>query len=158
MSRFIRLYEKKRGDRRTGSKAFGNLGEALFFGFFFVIGCAAFAFMFWMLLWPEWRANRQFAETTAVVEDRTLGVGAASGDSGPTYRPEFRIRYTVDGKTYTQDKIYAVTGIYSDDKETRRPRSTAFRSARNTPAGTIRSIPSAWCWSAATAAGSTYFC
>lgn len=133
MSRFIRLYEKKRGDRRTGSKAFGNLGEALFFGFFFVIGCAAFAFMFWMLLWPEWRANRQFAETTATIEDRTLGVGAASGDSGPTYRPEFRIRYTIDGKTYTQDKVYAVTGIYSDDKQIAQATVDSFQVGQEYP-------------------------
>ena len=38
MSRFIRLYEKKRGHRRTGSKAMGNLGEALFFGTFLALG------------------------------------------------------------------------------------------------------------------------
>ncbi len=38
MPRFIRVWEKKRGQRRTGSKLVGSLGEAFFFGVLFLIG------------------------------------------------------------------------------------------------------------------------
>lgn len=38
MSRFFRFVEKKRGERRTGSKILGNLGEAVFCGVLFLLG------------------------------------------------------------------------------------------------------------------------
>jgi hypothetical protein len=38
--RWFRLYEKKRGDRRTGSSFQGRFGEAVFFGFLFLLGAA----------------------------------------------------------------------------------------------------------------------
>ena len=41
MGRFFRLREKKRGDRRTGSRLAGGAGEALFFGILFVLGAAS---------------------------------------------------------------------------------------------------------------------
>lgn len=40
MSRRFRLWEKKRGDRQTGSRLAGGLGEALFFGTLFLLGAA----------------------------------------------------------------------------------------------------------------------
>ena len=96
LPRFFRLYEKKRGHRRTGSQAFGNLGEALFFGIFLAVGCAALAFMLVALVWPEWRANRQFVATTCVVLDKRVGDRPATENEPAMYRPEFRIRYQVD--------------------------------------------------------------
>ena len=41
--RRFRLWEKKRGDRRTGSKLVGTAGEALFFASLFVFGSVAFS-------------------------------------------------------------------------------------------------------------------
>ncbi len=41
MSRLFRLLEKKRGERRTGSKWAGGIGEAIFFGTLLVLGLAA---------------------------------------------------------------------------------------------------------------------
>jgi hypothetical protein len=41
VSRFFRLWVKKRGDRRTGSRLAGGLGEALFFGAMFLLGSVA---------------------------------------------------------------------------------------------------------------------
>jgi len=113
--RFFRLYEKKRGDRRTGSKAFGNFGEALFFGFFFVVGCGVFAAMFGTLVWPEWRANRQFGSATATVVDKQLGEKPATASEPAKYRPEIRIRYMVDDRPY-EDATYDVTRRYSTDR------------------------------------------
>lgn len=117
MARLFRFYEKKRGDRRTGSQAFGNFGEALFFGIFFALGCIAFVYMFAVLVWPEWRANRQFAPTTCVVVAKHLGVKAATANEPAMYRPEFRIRYQVEGEPYDADDVYDVTQIYLPDQE-----------------------------------------
>lgn len=41
MSRLIRLLEKKRGDRRTGSNLVGSVGEAVFYGALFLLGVTA---------------------------------------------------------------------------------------------------------------------
>src|SRR5689334_1206328 len=40
MAKLFRLWEKKRGQRRTGSRLVGGLGEGLFFGSLFVLGIA----------------------------------------------------------------------------------------------------------------------
>ncbi len=43
MARLFRLWEKKRGVRRTGSKLLGSVGEALFFAALFVLGAISLA-------------------------------------------------------------------------------------------------------------------
>ncbi len=45
MARIFRLWEKKRGDRRTGSQLVGGLGEALFFGILFLLGAMSLAYL-----------------------------------------------------------------------------------------------------------------
>lgn len=99
MARWLRLYEKKRGHRRTGSKQFASLGEALFFGVFLVAGAVFFAVMFANLVIPEWRANRHFAEVPAVV-DRVVIHETEARDGSITYRPDIYIHYTVGGRRY----------------------------------------------------------
>jgi hypothetical protein len=116
LSRFFRLYEKKRGHRRTGSKAFGNFGEALFFGIFFAVGCLAFALMFGRFVWPEWRANRQFAAARCVVLDKQVHEEPATINEPATYLPEMHIRYELEGRTY-DTHTYDVTRAYSADRE-----------------------------------------
>lgn len=116
MSRFFRLYEKKRGNRRTGSKTVGNVGEALFFGIFFAVGCAAFAYMLVALVWPEWRANRQFEPTTCVVIAKQVGSKPATEVEPAQFRPEFRLRYEADGRQYVAEEVYEVTNLYSPDE------------------------------------------
>lgn len=115
VSRFIRLYEKKRGDRRTGSRLFGNLSEALFFGFFLIVGCIAFAGMFGGLVWPEWRANRQFAAARCVVLGKQVHESPATENDPATYLPEIHIRYEIDGRQY-DEKTYDVAGSTSADR------------------------------------------
>ncbi|MHB8972547.1 MAG: hypothetical protein ACYC3X_09460 [Pirellulaceae bacterium] len=45
MARLFRLWEKKRGDRRTGSQFVGGLGEALFFSVLFLLGSLSLAYL-----------------------------------------------------------------------------------------------------------------
>jgi hypothetical protein len=117
LSRFIRLYEKKRGERRTGSKAVANLGEALFFGVFFVVGCVAFAVIVSVLVWPEWRANRQFASTTCVVIDAQMAKRPPTTEGDPPlYLPEIHIRYQAEGRLWDA-KTYDVTRTSSADRD-----------------------------------------
>jgi hypothetical protein len=96
LARWFRFYEKKRGDRRTGSKQFASLGEALFFGVFLLAGAVFFGIMFANLVIPEWRANRQFAETQCVV-DRVVIREIGGADGGLVYRPDIHIHYSVGG-------------------------------------------------------------
>lgn len=46
MARIFRLWEKKRGDRRTGSPLVGVLGEVMFFGALFMLGAFSLAYLF----------------------------------------------------------------------------------------------------------------
>ena len=117
MSRFLRLYEKKRGDRRTGSTAVGNLGEALFFGVFFVVGCVAMAVMVSMFVWPEFRANRQFAKTRCdVVAKRLIEHEPGGEGASVTYLPEVLIRYDAGGHRHYM-WTYDVARTFSPDRE-----------------------------------------
>jgi len=121
LSRFFRLYEKKRGNRRTGSQTVGNLGEALFFGIFFVIGCGALAYMLVALVWPEWRANRQFDETTCTILEKRIGTPPPATTPGSEFepamfRPEFKVRYETPDGTYEADNVYDATNLYSSDE------------------------------------------
>lgn len=43
VARIFRLWVKKRGDRRTGSRLVGTVGEAMFFGLLFMLGSASLA-------------------------------------------------------------------------------------------------------------------
>jgi hypothetical protein len=45
VARLFRLWEKKRGDRRTGSEFVGGLGEGLFFGVLFLLGSLSLAYL-----------------------------------------------------------------------------------------------------------------
>lgn len=65
MARSLWMYGKKRGHRRTGSRTWGSAGEALFFGFFLLLGSVFLAGLFHMLVVPEWRVNHNFVETRA---------------------------------------------------------------------------------------------
>lgn len=53
MARLFRLWEKKRGERRTGSPLLGGLGEALFSGALFVLGTAGLASILAGRIWAD---------------------------------------------------------------------------------------------------------
>lgn len=98
MARNFRFYQKKRGNRRTGSDKLGSVGEALFFAAFFVLGCVGLVVMFVTLVVPEWRANQEFLQATCVVCQTRIG--QEEGDEGTLFRPEVLIEYQIGGETY----------------------------------------------------------
>ena len=99
MARNFRYYEKKRGHRRTGSRLFGTVGEALFFAAMTVVGCAGiFAGVSWLII-PEWRVNHGFIEHSCRVIDRR--VVEVQSEKGLLFRPEVKIDYEVQGVTYS---------------------------------------------------------
>jgi hypothetical protein len=104
LARNFRYFEKKRGHRRTGSRIVGSAGEAIFFAVLLVVGCAGtVAGISWLVI-PEWRVNHGFVQQTCVLLQKRLV--RQDGESGPIYRPEFRIEYHVHGTTYRPPGAY----------------------------------------------------
>jgi hypothetical protein len=100
LARNFRFYEKKRGNRRTGSRLVGRAGEALFWAAFLVLGCIWLFYGFLTFVVPEWRVNHEFAEHTCTVLDKRIGE-SKDQDGGAVYRPEVRVEYKVKDETYT---------------------------------------------------------
>lgn len=99
MVRSIRLYEKKRGHRRTGSRKLASASEAIISGAIFVFGCC---FFYWLLstwLLPNWRVNRRFVEQRCLVREKRIAEQVSS--EGTLCRPEVKIEYQVRGTTYS---------------------------------------------------------
>lgn len=114
MARWFRFYEKKRGNRRTGSHVVGSLGEGLFFGTVFLLGCIGLALVLATVVVPDWRVNQDFVEAECTVLE--AGVGKAQTDRGPLYRPEIRIRYDVAGETRVTT-AYDIHGASTGQRE-----------------------------------------
>lgn len=118
MARKFRFYQKKRGNRRTGSNKLGSVGEAAFYAGVFLAGCGILVWVFIALLIPEWRANHEFArEVSVVLQTR---IGEKQDDDGTLYRPEVQIEYEVDGESYriwTYDIHNVRGGGYSTARE-----------------------------------------
>jgi hypothetical protein len=112
LARTFRYYGKKRGHRRTGSPALGNIGEVAFSAALLLVGCCGLAWMFSLYVIPEWRVNHEFVQTTCRVLDRQV-VAKDCGKDGTRYRPEIRIEYEVAGKVY-KDPHYDFS--YYDEK------------------------------------------
>lgn len=114
MSRSFRIYQKKRGDRRTGSGSLARLGETLFFGLFFLGGCGGLVVVLATLIVPQWRVNNEFVETTCRVREKTLAENR--GDGGWVYRPEIVIDYVAQGKSY-RTATYDIDRTPSSDRD-----------------------------------------
>lgn len=121
MARKLRYYEKKRGNRRTGSSAVGSAGELIFFAAFLLLGCGGLAVWFAFLVVPQWRVNQEFRQTNCRVVDAR--VKQKQSEDGTLFRPELKIEYEVDGQTYTSGWTYDITtardfaSSYSRDRE-----------------------------------------
>jgi hypothetical protein len=116
LARTFRWYLKKRGNRRTGSRTVGNVGEALFFAFFLLIGGSVLTTMLFTLVIPEWRVNHEYAEHTCKIVGKRLA--ETESQDGPLYRAEFQIEYTINGVEY-RIWTYAVSNIYSSGRESK---------------------------------------
>ena len=132
MAHGFRFYEKKRGNRRTGSRRLGSAGEALFFAVFLLLGCAGVAAVVVTLLIPEWRANNEFVkQTCSVVGAR---VANKQGEDGTVFRPEIQIEFQVDGDTYkiwTYDVHTLRDNGYSSDWEATEEKARGFAVGRS---------------------------
>ena len=115
MARAFRYYEKKRGNRRTGSPALAKYGEAAFFAVLLLLGGGGLALLFDALVVPQWRLNHEFVATTCkVIEKRVVEEPAADG---PSFRPEMRIAYEVEGQLYSDDWHYDLRKEYRGSRE-----------------------------------------
>ncbi|MGA2060793.1 MAG: DUF3592 domain-containing protein [Thermoguttaceae bacterium] len=123
MARTFRWYQKKRGNRRTGSRTLGSIGEALFFAFFLLVGGIALAVMISTLLIPEWQVNHEFVEHPCKVIGRRLD--EIEDKNGTLYRPQFQIEYSVNGVEY-RPWTYTISNPYSSGKEIQQAILTKF--------------------------------
>jgi hypothetical protein len=123
LARTFRWYQKKRGNRRTGSQTLGNVGEALFFAFFLIIGAIAFTAMLLLLIIPEWQVNHEFIEHKCKIVGKRLA--ETDGENGKLYKPEFQIEYTINGLTKTL-WTYSINNPYSSGREGKQAILTKF--------------------------------
>ena len=130
MARSFRVYQKKRGNRRTGSRTLGSLGELVFFALFFLAGCGGIVILLTAFIIPEWRVNHEFVETTCTVRDKELG--RTSGDEGDIFRPEIQIEYEIAGRKYVT-KTYDITGAYSSGRDDKQAILDQFEIGRTYP-------------------------
>lgn len=110
MPRPLRFLMKKRGDRRTGSPGFGSLGAIVIYGTALLSGIVMLSYMLATIVWPEWRVNTDYQETTAQVIAKRLGEQTV--DQETQYRPEVTIRYELNGEPHEQT-TYDILGWYS---------------------------------------------
>lgn len=116
MARYlIRFYGKKRGRRRTGSSLLANFGSGCFCAIALISGLFALGAIFFELTVPELRANRDFVEHRARLVDKRLDEQPAS--DGSVYAPQFKLYFTVKGRSYSPWTSYDVTDLHTRDRE-----------------------------------------
>ena len=152
MARTFRWYQKKRGNRRTGSQTLGSVGELLFFAFFLFIGTITLAVMIFTLVVPEWRVNHDFVEHQCNIVGKRLA--ETEGDEGTLYRPEFEIEYTINGVPY-HTWTYTISSPYSSGREDKQAILTQFSVGQTAACWYDPMDPSAWCCCAVTVGGLT---
>ena len=130
VSRLLRLYEKKRGDRRTGSSKLGSVGESLFFGVFLLLGLAAFFAMMLTIVWPELRANRHYLETKCKVVERA--VHTKNNNDGTSYRPDVTIEFKISDKIY-RAITYDAARMYTISRQKAQAAIDEFKVGREYP-------------------------
>jgi hypothetical protein len=114
LARGFQFYQKKRGNRRTGSNALGSLGEGVFFGVFFLIGCIGLALILATIVVPDWRVNHEFVETQCTVLGKAVREEETEG--GVLYRPEIRIEYRI-GDELRRTTTYDIRNAFSAGRE-----------------------------------------
>ncbi len=95
---WLRIFEKKRGHRRTVSPRVAFVIEAAFFTSLIVIGIIGVLIIVVGYLWPYWRATHQFRPHWARVLDTRIAE-QADGENR-LFRPEIFIEYELGGTTY----------------------------------------------------------
>lgn len=130
MSRFLRIYEKKRGGRRTGSSKLGSVGEALFFSVFLLFGIAALVVMLLTIVWPELRANRHYVETRCKVVSRSIS--EHRGEDSVTYRPDITVEFELLGKKF-RTTTYDAARMYQGGRDHAEAALAKFQEGKEYP-------------------------
>jgi len=142
LARRFKPYGKKRGHRRSGSRAAGSLGELAFFSVLLVGGIGSLLILALTVLVPEWRANHDFVETVCTVvatrvDDSTNKEQVGEKDAGNVgYRPLVEVRYEVDGQSY-EESTYDVNTLeevsYTSDRDEAEAALAAFTPGEQYP-------------------------
>jgi hypothetical protein len=130
LARQFRPYGKKRGNRRTGSRALGSAGLTLLYLAFFFLGSLAMALIVARVVIPDLRVNQQFAEQKGLVLQTRLETADASGIK--VFRPEVRILYEVDGTPY-RTATYDIARRYDRDQKQQQKLLDEFKVGQEYP-------------------------
>ncbi len=115
--RLPRFFAKKRGNRRTGSQAWGSVGEGAFYGALLVAGLAFGGLMLAGIAVPEWRMNHDFIETRGTVVATGLMRGRFEDPPGSvhtTWSPCAKVRYSANGSDRVAWSRPAATSATAD--------------------------------------------
>lgn len=98
--RLPKFFGKKRGHRRTGSQAWGTLGDGAFHAILLLTGLIFAALLATGVAVPEWRINHDFIDTRCTILGKGLArrtVEDPPGAFSSTWQPCLLVRYDVDG-------------------------------------------------------------
>lgn len=98
--RLPRIFGKKRGDRRTGSQAWGSFGDGLFHATLLAAGLVFAALLVSGVAVPEWRMNRDYVATACRIVGQGLvrrTVEDPPGSMTVTWRPCLLVAYEAAG-------------------------------------------------------------
>jgi hypothetical protein len=125
LARTFRWYQKKRGNRRTGSQTLGSASEAAFFAFFLLIGGIGITFMILDWVIPEWQVNHEFVEHTCKIVGKKLN--ETQGKDGSLYQVQFQIEYTLKGEPRPRTAwTYSLNNPFSSEREEKQAILTRF--------------------------------
>ncbi len=122
VARKSRFFLKKRGNRRTGSAAAAQVGEAALFGALLTVGAVGlWAVLSWWIV-PHWQADYDFVETVGTIVDSKIDETTGTSMEKPNYRASFLVEYEFDGVTrrvwtlsasndYSRDRDSAKSGL-----------------------------------------------
>ncbi len=112
------------------SEKLGGASLGIFFGVFFLVGCASLGLMLGSLTLPDLRANLNFQKTTCKVLDRRIDV--SEDGMMPVYRPELEIEYEVGGTAYRR-WAFDSTHMYQTDADACQQMLDQFETGKTYP-------------------------
>ena len=109
--RFPRFFSKKRGHRRTGSEAWGSIGEGLFHAALVAAGLVFGGLLVTGIAVPEWRINHDFRESQGTVVGK--GLARRITAAGTTWQPCLRLRFETEAGSR---EAWAMRGSVASDR------------------------------------------
>ena len=94
--RLPRIFGKKRGHRRTGSQAWGTVGDAAFHAALLLAGLVFGGLLVSGVAVPEWRINHDYLPTAGTVVGRRIERRVADRPPG-SWHPAILVRYPAAG-------------------------------------------------------------